>query len=312
MAEILTSAASGVFAIAVTPFDDDGRLLEDEIDRLVDFYLEAGVSGITVLGIMGEAEKLLFDESLTVAERFLRAVDGRVPVVVGASAAGLRSISRLGAEVMRRGAAGVMVAPTPGLRGDAAVADYFAAVCDALGADVPLVIQDFPQATGVAIGVPVLNAMIRDLPQVVMLKHEDWPGLAKLGRLRATEASAGRRVSILCGNGGLFLPQEMVRGADGAMTGFAFPEMLVSVVRLAQQGAPEAAEALFDLYLPLVRYEQQPGAGLAVRKEILRRRGALSSAALRWPGYALTAADHADLDRMMARLQRQLEEHRGT
>ena len=310
MTGLLGSDASGVFAIAVTPFDADGRLLEDEIDGLVEFYLRAGVSGITVLGMMGEADKLLPEESLAVATRFLRAVDGRVPVVVGVSAAGLRPLGRLAEQAMQRGAAGVMVAPTAALRGDAAVADYFGAVCDTLGAGVPVVVQDFPLATGVALTVPLLNRLVRDFSQIVMLKHEDWPGLAKLARLRATQHEAGRRISILCGNGGLFLPQEMARGADGAMTGFAYPEMLVDVVSLARGGDIDAAEDLFDLYLPLVRYEQQPVAGLAVRKEILRRRGAMSSAALRRPGHRLTDADQADLDRMMARLRSKLDSRR--
>lgn len=306
MSRLITSAETGVFAIAVTPFDADGDLLEDGIDRLVAFYEGAGVSGITVLGMMGEAEKLLPDEQLTVARGFLRASAGRLPIVVGVSAAGLRPLARLAAQVMELGAAGVMVAPTPNLKHDAAVYDYFTSVCEAIGTDVPLVVQDFPQATGVQITIPTLNRLVRALPQIVTLKHEDCPGLAKLERLRASEAEAGRRISILCGNGGLYLPQEMARGADGAMTGFAYPEMLCDVVRLARSGDMAAAEDLFDAYLPLVRYEQQPVMGLAVRKEILFRRGVLATPMLRRPGYALTPGDRSDLDTMMARLQRRL------
>lgn len=306
LGRLITEAEVGVFAIAVTPFDAGGQLLVGDIENLVEFYVAAGVSGLTILGMMGEADKLLPEESLLVAERFLAAVAGRVPVVVGVSSPNPRSMGRLAGLVMDKGASGVMIAPGGNLKHDAAVSDYVRTACEVVGERTPVVLQDFPQATGVQMPVTVLNSLVRDLPQIVMLKHEDVPGLAKLSRIRATVAEAGRRISILTGNGGLFLPQEMGRGADGAMTGFGYPEMLVGVVRLAREGRMDAAEDLFDAYLPLVRYEQQPVMGLAVRKEILFRRGVLSSASLRRPGYVLTREDRTDLDTMMDRLQRRL------
>ena len=136
-----------------------------------------------------------------------------------------------------------------------------------------------------------------------MLKHEDCPGHAKLGRIRN---APGRRLSILVGNGGLYLPQEMRRGADGAMTGFAYPEMLVEVCALFAKGEAERAEDLFDLYLPLLRHEAQPGIGIALRKETLRRRGAIGSAHVRHPGPKLGSDDHAELGQLIARLERRL------
>ena len=111
---------------------------------------------------------------------------------------------------------------------------------------------------------------------MVVLKHEDWPGLDKITAIRGQEAAGARRLSILCGHGGILLPHELARGADGAMTGFSFPEMLVDVCRLMREGEAEAALDFYD-FLPLVRYEQQPGLGLAVRKYVLWRRGALAS-----------------------------------
>ena len=135
-----------------------------------------------------------------------------------------------------------------------------------------------------------------------MLKHEDAPGLNKLSAVREGSGTAETpRMSILCGNGGLHLAQEMQRGADGAMTGFAFPEMLVEVVRLHRAGDVDGAEDLFDAWLPLVRHEQQPGLGLA-----LRRQGAIASSAVRAPGPKLTAADQAELTRLVARVGRRL------
>ena len=114
--------------------------------------------------------------------------------------------------------------------------------------------------------------------------------------------------AVLTGNGGLYLPLELHRGADGAMTGFAFPEMLVRVCALHEAGDAAGAEDLFDAYLPLVRYEQQIGAGLAIRKETLRRRGVIASAMTRAPGPSMDSDDHAELDRLIARLKRRLGE----
>ena len=162
--------------------------------------------------------------------------------------------------------------------------------------------------TGVSFSVETLIGLTVDHPQIVMLKHEDWPGLTKLSRMRAeTDIADVPRISILTGNAGLFLPMEMQRGADGAMTGFAYPEMMVQVVAKHQAGDVDGAEDLFDAYLPLVRYEQQLGVGLAIRKEILHRRGVLASPKVRAPGPKLTETDQAELTRLMARLDAKLE-----
>jgi 4-hydroxy-tetrahydrodipicolinate synthase len=145
-----------------------------------------------------------------------------------------------------------------------------------------------------------------------MFKHEDWPGLKKLQQIRrACDGHSRRRISILCGNGGLYLPQELHRGADGAMTGFAYPEMLVEVCDAFFDGRSEDAEDVFDIYLPLVRHEQQIGVGLAIRKEILRRRGAIRSAAVRVPGPRLDKDDLEELERLIRRLERRLSTRRG-
>ncbi len=302
----LTEQAKGVFIIAATPFTDEGVLDLNSVDSLTDFYLGCGVTGFTLLGIMGEAPKLTGEESLSVVDRVVRRAQGR-QVIVGVSHAGLENVRRLSHEVMIAGAAGVMVAPPPGLKGDEGVYNYFAQVFKELGPDIPVVYQDYPQSTGVHLAPSVFERMVDDFKQLVMLKHEDCPGLAKLTRVREGEKKPGRRrVSILVGNGGLYLPQELRRGADGAMTGFAWPEMLVQVCDLFAKDKTEEAEDLFDLYLPLVRHEQQPGFGLALRKEVLFRRGAITSPKQRAPGSSLTATERAELDSLIARLERRL------
>jgi len=302
----LSEKAKGVYIIAATPFTEEGALDLQSIDTLTDFYLGCGVHGFTLLGMMGEAHKLTAEESLSVVNRVIGRAQGR-QVIVGVSHAGLENVRRLAHEVMVAGASGVMVAPPAGLRGDDGVYNYYAQVFKALGPDIPVVYQDYPQTTGVYIAPSVFERMVDDFKQLVMLKHEDAPGLAKLSRVREGEKKPGRRrVSILVGNGGLYLPQEMRRGADGAMTGFAYPEMLVQVYELFATGKTEEAEDLFDIYLPLVRHEQQPAIGLALRKEVLCRRGAIKSARQRAPGSSLAATDRGELDGLIQRLERRL------
>ena len=302
--QLLDETAKGVYAISATPFTDDGALDLAGTDRMVEFYIECGVSGLTILGVMGEAHKLTSDESVAFTKRVLSRVDGRVPVIVGVSAPALDPMAALTRQAMEFGAAGVMVAPMGGLNTDEKIEGYFHAVCEKLG-ETPIVLQDYPPSTGVWFSTALLNRLFADLPTLKMLKHEEWPGLRKITQFRAAEARGERRrVSVLTGNGGLFLPLELARGADGAMTGFAYPEMLVQVCGKHAAGDVEGAEDLFDAYLPLVRYEQQIGIGLAIRKEILRRRGIIASAATRAPGPKLDADDHKELDGLLRRQDR--------
>jgi 4-hydroxy-tetrahydrodipicolinate synthase len=306
----LDATAKGVYLITVTPFTDAGALDLLSTDRMVDFCLEAGVTGLTVLGIMGEATKLTAEESRTYVKQVLARVAGRVPVVVGASAAGFAPMKELTQSVMDLGASGVMVAPPPTVKTDDQIVSYFDMVSETLGPDVPWVLQDHPVSTGVQISASVILRIIKNSPTCVMLKHEDCPGLAKMSAYRASsDKGDAKRISILTGNGGgLFLPEELSRGADGAMTGFAYPEMMVDVVKAHAGGDVERAHDLFDAYLPLSRYEQQAGIGLAVRKHLLAQRGVIASAAIRKPGPKLSAADLADLDRLVKRQTRRLAE----
>jgi 4-hydroxy-tetrahydrodipicolinate synthase len=295
---MLDETAKGVFTIAVTPFLPDGALDLASLDSMVDFYEDKGATGLTILGMMGEAGKLSADESVKVITRVTARAS--VPVVVGVSAPGLASIGALSKTAMDKGAAGVMVAPQGGLKSDDQILGYFANVAETLG-DIPWVLQDFPLATGVEMSTSVCLKIFANHTSCVMLKHEAWPGLEKITALRRAEANGARRISILCGNGAQFLLEEMIRGADGAMTGFAYPEMMADVVRLMTEGEEGKARDLFDAYLPLIRYEAQPGLGLAIRKHTLARRGAIAHATARKPGPSLSHAAIAELDTLIAR-----------
>ena len=308
MSTRLTEDARGVYVIAATPFAENGAVDFPSIDRLVEFYIGEGVHGMTVLGIMGEAPKLTDSEQTAVLARYLKRIDGRVPVIVGVSNPGIDNLAALSKASMDAGAAGVMVAGMPGLKTDEQVLGYFGNVMGKIDADTPVCLQDYPPTTTVHMSVGNVNQLITDHPRIVMFKHEDCPGHRKLTRIRrAPETDGVRRVSILTGNGALYVPQELARGADGLMTGFAFPGMLVDVYENYAAGIEQAGEDLFDCYLPIVRHEQQIGMGLAIRKEILRRRSALVCAAARAPGPSLDADDMAELDGLLGRLKDKLQ-----
>lgn len=300
----LDTTARGVFPIAPTPFLEDGRIDLESVDRLADLFIASGAQGITVLGQLGEAPKLDVDESLEVATRMIRRA-ASLPVIVGVSAPGFASMRTLARQVMDRGAAGVMIAPPSHLRTDDQIVGYYTQAVEAIGTDVPFVLQDYPLTTSVLMTPAVIRRIVTELPSCVMLKHEDWPGLEKISALRGFEqAGTMRHIAILCGNGGLFLDFEMERGADGANTGYAFPELLCDVVRLPADGQRERAHDLFDAHLPLMRYEQQPGVGLAVRKYVLKRRGVLTCDVQRKPGSALSAAGRQEVEFLLARVAR--------
>ncbi|KQZ42094.1 MULTISPECIES: dihydrodipicolinate synthase family protein [Ensifer] len=298
-----STQSKGVYAIATTPFFEDGSIDFNSIDKLTDFYEESGCTGVTILGIMGEAPKLEPEESRTIVKRVVSR--SKIPVIVGVSAPGFASMRSLARDSMEMGAAGVMIAPPPALRTDDQIVNYFAGAVEAVGQDVPWVLQDYPLTLTVVMAPGVIAKIIANHSSCLMLKHEDWPGLEKISKLRAMQkAGELREFSILCGNGGLFLDFEPERGADGAMTGYGFPDMLTELMELSAVGKRDEAHDLFDAHLPLIRYEQQLGIGLAIRKHVLKRRGVIATDAQRKPAQMLTPTARAEVDYLLARLAR--------
>lgn len=295
---MLDATAKGVFTIAVTPFKPDGAVDWDSVDRMVDFYIAQGATGLTILGMMGEAGKLSAEESIAVVKRVT--ARSTVPIVVGVSAPGFAAMKTLSDAAMDLGAAGVMVAPPGNLKTDDQILTYYHNTAETLG-DAPFVLQDFPLVTNVVIPTKVILQVVADCPTCVMLKHEDWPGLEKISALRRASDAGARRISILCGNGGLYLLEEMLRGADGAMTGFAYPEMMAQVIAAHNAGDTDRARDIFDAYMPMIRYEAQPGLGLAIRKYTLAQRGVIAHDTLRKPGGVLSAATKAEVDALAKR-----------
>jgi 4-hydroxy-tetrahydrodipicolinate synthase len=299
----LDTGAHGVYVIAPTPFHADGRIDDASIDRMSDFFVQAGADGITLLGLLGEAAKLSHQESVDIVKRVIRRVN--IPIIVGVTAPGFAAMKALTQDVMAAGAAGVMIAPPNTLRTDDSIVQYYTQASAAIGADVPFMVQDYPLTFSVQMTPAVIRRIVMENPACQVLKHEDWPGLEKISTLRGYEKDGSmRHISILTGNNAMFLDFEMERGADGANTGYCFPDALVDVVRLSKAGERDAAHDLFDAHLPLLRYEQQPGPGLAVRKYVMMRRGIIATDTMRAPRALLTTAARAEVEYLLSRLAR--------
>jgi 4-hydroxy-tetrahydrodipicolinate synthase len=292
-------AWSGVFHILATPFREDGALDTGGLPRLVECALATGITGFTILGIAGEAHRLTDEERRRVVETVVKETRGRVPVAVGVSASGTHLATAFARMAREHGADALMVAPPAGLKNLDAVAEYYGTVAAATG--LPIVLQDEPVTTQVNMPAPFIAQLCADLPAIEAVKLEEPPTLPKITRLRAL---FGSRVAIFGGLGGVYFFEELSRGADGAMTGFPYPEALRAIREHFVAGRRDEARALFYRWLPLIRYESQPGAtpgtAVGIRKEILRRRGWIASALVRPPAPALDAGTHAELGELLA------------
>lgn len=285
---------SGVVPILATPFLPDESVDRESLDRLVRFMAALGVDGVTVLGVLGEANRLS-DRDRESVIRAAVAAAGATPVIVGASHPGTQATVDLATMAAQLGAAAVMVAPSPEpVPNEERVFDYYQRI--GAGARVPMVVQDHPASTAVHMSVALLARIAREVPGVIGIKEEAVPTPPKLRALRT--ALADRPLRIMTGLGALYGLFDLEAGSDGFNTGFAFPEVLMAMVEATRAGDGDRTRALYTRFLPLIVFEQQPG--VAVRKEILRRRGLLASGTVRHPGAGMPPGAAAQLDTLLA------------
>jgi 4-hydroxy-tetrahydrodipicolinate synthase len=288
----------GVYSVLPTAFTSSGDLDDDSLCRVIDLFIAAGINGVTALGVTGEVARLDDSERRRVLEVVTSHVNGRIGVVAGTTADGTRTCITYSRHAKEAGATAVMVSPPrmPKLNSEAVVR-HFHALADAV--DIEIVVQDYPPISGYAVEPSLLARIAREIPRARTIKLEDPPTPFKTSRILA-ELGKTADVRIFGGLGGVFLLEELLAGATGAMTGFAFPEILVQIVSLFRAGRVDEAADVFYRAVPLMRFEFQEGIGMAIRKEVLHRRGALASPATRAPGAALDTTTREALDRVMA------------
>lgn len=293
----MTNFLTGVWNITPTPFSPDGSLDLASVRRLTDFTIARGVDGLTILGVMGEGEKLTETERDQLIVATLEAAGGRLPVCVGASHPGTDGCLALSQRAEQLGAAAVMVAPPKLTRStDAVLRRHYLAVADAVR--IPIVVQDYPPSSGVIMSVEFLAALAQEAPQCRYLKAEDEPSPPKIAQLLA----ANPDLRVFGGLGGNMLLEELRRGVVGTMTGFGFPEILVRIYQAFIAGRHDEAADIFYTYCPLIRFENQQRINLPIRKRIYQMRGAIASDRARLPCAELDAGTIADLEDLLMRL----------
>ena len=294
MIEFLT----GVYNITPTPFADDGSLDLDSLKRLTVFTRDKGVHGMTILGVLGEADKLTESERDRVIATTVEAAGSDFPICVGTTHAGTDGCIAQSRRAQELGARAVMVAPPKLARAnDAALERHYLAVADAI--EIPVVVQDFPPSVGgILMSVDVIARIGAASPRCRYLKLEDEPSPMKVSQVRA----ANPEIRVLGGLGGMMFLEELRHGAHGTMTGFGYPEILVDIFTRYTAGDIDGATGVFYKYLPLIRFENQPRINLAIRKHIYHRRGAIATPRARAPFAPVDAETLADLDDILRRL----------
>jgi 4-hydroxy-tetrahydrodipicolinate synthase len=289
-------AFEGVYSVLPTPFTATGELDEASLRRVVDLFISKGVNGLTALGVTGEVARLEEAERARVLDAVVSQAAGRVPVVAGTSAEGTRVCIAYSRQAKSGGAAAVMVSPPRMTKlNSEAVVRHYKALAEAV--DLPIVVQDYPPISGFAMEPALLARIAREIPSARTIKLEDPPTPFKTARI--LDAAGDTTVQIFGGLGGVFLLEELISGATGAMTGFAFPEILVRIVTAFRAGNVDEAADVFYRTVPLMRFEFQEGIGMAIRKEVLHRRGALASSATRAPAGGLDKPTTQALDRVL-------------
>ena len=287
----------GVYTIAPTPFNEDGSVDIGSIPTLVNFLADGGIDGITILGVMGEASKLIDSERDEIIKAAVAASGGRIPICVGTSHGGTDGCVAYSRRAEELGAYALMVAPPKLAKGtDEALMRHYTRVAEAVS--IPVVVQDHPTSTGVTMSVKFIADIARLDPKCRFLKLEEEPTPRKVTQVLA----ANPDVRIFGGLGGNMLLEELKHGAMGTMTGFAYPEILKSIHTRYMSGDVEGATQEFYKYCPLIRFENQPGVGLTLRKHVYTMRGALSCAQARAPFIPLDNETLADLDDLVSRL----------
>jgi len=287
----------GVYNIVPTPFDDAGDLDEPSLARLIDFVIGTGVDGVTILGVMGEAGKVSEAERDRIVAISVDAAAGRVPVCVGTTHAATDRCIALSRRAEAMGARALMIAPPALARtNEAAMSRHYLAVADAVG--LPVVVQDYPPSSGVTMTPEFIGRLADERPCLSFVKLEDEPTAPKTSAVLA----ANPTVRIFGGLGGMFMLEELRRGAVGTMTGFGFPEVLVDVYRRFAAGDLDGATEVFHRHLPLIRFENQAGINLALRKHVYHLRGAIASPRARAPFVPIDETTKVELAELLARL----------
>jgi 4-hydroxy-tetrahydrodipicolinate synthase len=294
----------GVWGILATPFEaPQGGIDHRAFRRQVALYRRIGARGVVALGVFGESARLEDEERHALVRTAVDAlataagtglVLGLSTVETAATIEQAQGLIDAAGAAVEDGTVRALMVQVPSAD-PTAVVTHLEAVHAATG--LGLVVQDYPLVSGVHVHAEDLAAAITACPFVVAIKAEAPPTPPAIATLVARSA-----VPVFGGLGGVSLLDELALGAAGAMTGFSQPEGLVATVEAFERDGFAAARDVWAHYLPLATFEQQAGIALAIRKEVLRRRGIIADASVRAPGVPLPPSLLRVLDAHLAAL----------
>lgn len=281
----------GVYPILATPFNSDGSIDYTSLDRLIEWTLEQRVHGLGLFGNASEGYTLLNEERAPLLRHIVKRVNGRVPLIASSGHTGTDAAVAISKEAADLGAAALMVLPPYLLKPDGdGLLFYFEAISNAV--PIPIMVQDAPLMTGVAMPAPLLTRMGREIERVQLVKVEAPPTAPKITALK----NAGSELTIFGGLNAQFLIEEFQRGAAGTMPNNDIPGIYVSIWQHLEAGRFEKAWCEFSRALPLIRFELQPGLGVSAMKHNMVKRGILASAKVRHPTSSLNGEGLAELE----------------
>jgi len=288
----------GCIPILVTPFNADGALDLDSLRREIDWVIAEGASGVSCLAIASEGYKLTEAERDTIVETTVCHAGERVPVVASADGPGEEPAIDRATRAVQYGADALMVLPPSFVApGSDALVSYYARIADAAG--IPIMLQDAPQLTGVAMSPALWQRMTDQIPGLKYIKAEGTPQGPTISE---TLRLCCERIGVFCGWGGLSLLDALERGAIGCMPAPNFTRLFAETQRLWQTGDRAQAEAVFDSGVPFAMWTMQSiDHSVTAAKEELRRRGIISSAKVRQPALALDETASKQLARFIDR-----------
>lgn len=288
---------AGIYPIVPTPFLDQGEIDFASIERLIDFMAHKRVHGLAIMGALGEGHKLTDRERSAVIAAYRASLPKGMGLVVGARAPATDPAINMVRKARDLGADAILLGPHA-VQKDVPLLEYYRRVSDA--AEIPCIIHDYPAVTGITMTVDLIRHIYEAAAHIHYIKLEDPPTGAKM---QALAKAAGPGLKVFGALGGMYALEELELGATGIMTGFVYAELLVQLLELARNQQWEQAAKLFYDVVPLNRWEFQPGIGVSIRKQVLKRLGVFTSARVRHPGPDADPKTMAQLFRIVDHLR---------
>ena len=290
----MSEPLSGVYPILATPFRRDGTADDEDLRRLIDFIVAARADGIVFPGVASEFDTLSADERTHLVDVVARHLAARLPLVVGVSAADAATAARHAEHARSVGAVAVMaVAPTALQVDPMAIADYYARIGSV---DVPVILQNAPPPAGCALTPDAVLELARTIAGIRYVKEESLPCGQRITRILSARVPG--LAGVFGGAGGRYLPDELARGACGTMPACELIDLHVRQFAMHRAGDPNGVRSLYNRMLPLLNF--QAVFRMAMTKEVLRRRGVITSTHVRAGGPTLDAGDSLELDALLA------------